>query len=78
MPTIVRLSETVRICMYAGDHNPPHFHVLTNDGTAFMVRLDTLQVLAGRASTRAFATAVAWAASNRDLLAGRWNDLNDR
>ena len=69
MPTIVRLSETVRICMYGGDHDPPHFHVLTGDGNASMVRLDTLQVLAGRASAKAFATAVAWAAEHLDLLA---------
>lgn len=74
MPTIVRLSETVRICMYGGDNDPPHFHVLTGDGNAFMVRLDTLQVLAGRASAKAFATA----AEHRDLLAKRWNDLNGR
>lgn len=76
MPTLVRLSDSVKICMYAGDHNPPHFHVLTGDGKAFMVRLDTLQVLAGAASAKAFASAVAWAVHNREMLAARWSDLN--
>ena len=76
MPTIVRLSGTVRLCMYAGDHNPPHFHVLTGDGNAFMVRLDTLQAMAGRVDSKALALATAWAARNRDLLAARWSDLN--
>ena len=76
MPTIVRLADSIRICMYAGDHSPPHFHVLTGDGKAFMVRLDTLQVLAGTASAKAFALAVAWAVDNREMLAARWRDLN--
>lgn len=76
MPTIVRLTDTVRICMYAGDHNPPHFHVLTGDGGAFMVRVDTLQILRGTASAEAFALAVGWAADNRETLAARWDDLN--
>ena len=76
MPTVVRLTDSIRICMYAGDHNPLHFHVLTGDGKAFMVRFDTLQVLAGTASARAFALAVAWAADNRELLAEAWEKLN--
>ena len=53
MPTGVHLSEAVRICMFAGDHNPPHFRVLMGDGKAFMVRLDTLQILRGRAEPKA-------------------------
>ena len=76
MPTIVRLSGTVRLCMYAGDHGPPHFHVLTGDGNAFMVRLDTLQVLAGRVDPKALALATRWADRNPALLAERWSDLN--
>lgn len=77
MPTIVRLSDTLKICMYAGDHNPPHFHVLGPD-FAFMVRLDTFQVLRGRATAESFAAAVAWAGNNRALLAQKWSELNDR
>lgn len=76
MPTIVRLSDAVRICMYAGDHNPPHFHVLTGDGKAFMVSIDTLQVIKGTVHARASALAVAWARENRETLAARWSDLN--
>jgi hypothetical protein len=78
MPTIVRLSDSIRICMDAGDHDPPHFHVLTGDGKAFLMRLDTRQVLAGTASTEAFAVAVAWAVDHRETLAARWSDLDGR
>lgn len=76
MPTLARLAE-LKICMYAGDHNPPHFHVL-GPGYAFMVRLDNLQILRGSATADAFARAVAWASQNRGLLAEKWADLNDR
>lgn len=37
-----------------------------------MVRLDTLQILRGTASAKAFA----WAVDNRETLAARWDDLN--
>ncbi|MDX7952716.1 DUF4160 domain-containing protein [Lichenihabitans sp. Uapishka_5] len=78
MPTIVRLSDTLRICMYAGDHNPPHFHLIASDRRACMVRLDTLEVIRGTIDARSFAQAVAWAGDNGDLLARRWADLNER
>ena len=76
MPTLVRLAD-LKICMFAGDHNPPHFHVLGPD-VAFQVRLDTLQVLRGRAKPSALARAVAWAADNRAMLDREWANLNER
>ncbi len=76
MPTIVRLTDSVKISMYAGDHNPPHFPVLTGDGKAFMVSIDTLQVIKGTVNAKAFAMAVAWAVNNREMLITRWGNLN--
>ena len=78
MPTIVRLSDTLKITMYAGDHNPPHFHILAGDGRACQVRLDTLQVLRGTIDLKSFAEAIAWAGANGELLARKWADLNER
>ena len=78
MPTIVRLTDSVKICIYGGptEHNPPHFHVLTGDGKAFCVRIDNLQILKGVADRKAFAMAVTWAEANRETLLRRWRDLN--
>ena len=74
MPTIARFNG-LKICIFPGDHAPPHFHVMYQ-GTAFQVRLDNLQVLAGRANRRAFALAVEWAARNGQLLSNRWDEIN--
>jgi len=30
VPTLKRLSRS-KICLYAGDHLPPHFHIRAND-----------------------------------------------
>jgi Domain of unknown function (DUF4160) len=44
MPTLARLSRC-KVTMYAGDHNPPHFHVLAHDGAEAWIELDSLQVM---------------------------------
>jgi hypothetical protein len=36
MATLTRLSKS-KLTMYAGDHNPPHFHVLANDGSEALI-----------------------------------------
>lgn len=32
MAALIRLPKC-KLTMYAGDHHPPHFHVLANDGS---------------------------------------------
>lgn len=46
MPTVIRLQKS-KITMYAGDHNPPHFHVLASDGAEAWVALASLEVIWG-------------------------------
>lgn len=45
MPTIIRLGN-VKIAVYAMDHPPPHFHVLTADYAA-TISIRTLKITAG-------------------------------
>ena len=78
MPTIKRLSDTLKICMYAGDHAPPHIHVLRTGKPGFTVDLVTFQVSRGTYDPRDFAEAVAWANSHREKLLRKWTDLNER
>ena len=43
MATLIRLPRS-KLTMYAGDHNPPHFHVLANDGSEALIDLASLQL----------------------------------
>lgn len=62
--------------MYAGDHNPPHFHVLANDGTEAWVEIASLQVIYGAVRAAVLKEALTWAGANAALLAAKWKELN--
>lgn len=76
MPTIARIGKIV-IRMFADDHNPPHFHVVTPDHAA-TVTISDLSILAGEMDRRSLETALAWAAGNRRMLEHEWERLNQR
>lgn len=71
MPTIKRFHRC-RIEMYFGDHNPLHFHVITQGEERMAVKIETLTVMAGAANGRNIAEAIEWARENKLLLAARW------
>lgn len=75
MPTLARLSKS-KLTMYAGDHNPPHFHVLAHDGAEAWVELAVLRVIWGGVNRAALKEALAWASQNAEFLASRWKELN--
>lgn len=62
--------------MYAGDHNPPHFHVLANDGCEVLIDLASLRPIDGAVRPAVLKEALAWASQHADLLATKWKDLN--
>jgi deoxyhypusine synthase len=62
--------------MYPADHNPPHFHILANDGKQCFVQISTLVVLQGRVSAAALAEALTWAGQNAATLMTLWTELN--
>jgi len=75
MPTIKRFSSS-KLCMYAGDHLPPHFHILSNDGGNALVEISTFAVLAGRVSRAVFVEVTEWAVGEKEFLQSKWNELN--
>ncbi len=75
MPTVARLGN-ILIRLYAEDHVPPHFHVVTPDGEV-MVRIADLQVHAGSIDRKSLRVAIEWAMQNIDLLNAEWRRLND-
>ena len=76
MPTLQRFGA-ISIRMYADDHRPPHFHIVGPDFQV-MVAIADLTVIAGAARRRQIAEPLAWAAENRELLAGKWAELVER
>jgi hypothetical protein len=76
MPTIQRFGAA-KLCMYADDHHPPHFHVVGPDFQV-LVRIVDLVVFAGEARANQIAEAMAWARAHQNLLALRWTELNER
>lgn len=76
MPTIVKLGN-VLIRIFADDHNPPHFHVVTPDHEAIILIAD-LSVHAGTIDRGSLDTAMTWAAGNKEVLENEWKRLNER
>ena len=76
MPTIHRFGS-VSIKMYADDHNPPHFHIVSTDFQV-LVRISDLSIIAGDAKPSDLAEALVWARLNQLSLALKWAELNER
>jgi hypothetical protein len=73
--TLVRLAKS-KLTVDAGDHNPPHFHVLAQDGSEALVDLASLRVMDGSLRPAVLREALAWASQNVALLATKWKELN--
>lgn len=76
MPTLVRFGS-IAVRMFADDHNPPHFHVVTPNHEA-MVSLANLEVIEGTIDRRSLEIVHAWASDNRAFLQETWRRLNVR
>ncbi|AJY47036.1 DUF4160 domain-containing protein [Martelella endophytica] len=74
MPTIVKIGN-IAIQIYADDHNPPHFHVVTPDHEA-AVLLDSLELMVGSMDRKSLKAALEWARDNKEQLINEWNRLN--
>lgn len=69
-------NATIRV--YANDHMPPHFHVVTPD-TEALVEIATLVVLKGALPTGWVGRDVAaWSAANKQDIIAEWNRTNPR
>lgn len=76
MPEIVRLSSC-KICLYPGDHAPPHFHI-RGRGWSVVIDMASLELTRGRGPKPAIVEAVEWAKENLALLQAEWRRLNER
>ncbi|HXA15468.1 MAG TPA: DUF4160 domain-containing protein [Thermoanaerobaculia bacterium] len=70
MPTI-SIFYGVVIQMFAGDHPPPHFHVMYAEHEA-LIDLRHLRLMRGSLPRRAMALVLEWASEHRDELMEDW------
>ena len=76
MPILQRFGA-VTVRMYADDHRPPHFHIVSPDFQV-LVRISDLSVIAGEARAAQIGEALTWARIHREALALKWVELNER
>jgi hypothetical protein len=74
MPVIERFANC-RVKINAGDHPPPHFHVLMNDGREAWVTIAEQKIVYGKVTAREIAEVLTWAAKNRTKLAAKFKEL---
>ncbi len=76
MPTVKGFGHC-RICIYAGDHNPPHFHILSPEFDV-QVTIATMEILRGARHVNKVRVALEWAERNKAELSLKWIELNER
>lgn len=76
MGKLIQIGNII-IRVYANDHLPPHFHVITPDADA-LVDIETLEIMRGKLSRRAEKEALQWASDNKALIIAEWNRTNQR
>lgn len=74
MPTLKDFGS-FKIRVYYGDHNPPHFHVISHDFAA-LVAFSDLSVIGGSAPEKVLKEAREWAKDNQTLLQQTWDAGN--
>lgn len=77
MPTVAYVFG-MKVQLFYGDHDPPHFHVEYGEHRA-RVSIATLTLLDGALPTRKKRRLLAWAAEHQEQLSQGWADVcNDR
>jgi Domain of unknown function (DUF4160) len=76
MPELKRFSNC-KICMYADDHFPPHFHI-RGPGWEVSVDLQSLVITVGKGASGDISEARHWARENQATLFAEWAKLNER
>ena len=74
MPVIQRFASCV-VRINIRDHAPPHFHIIMNDDRQVWVRIDTTEIIHGKVASREIADVLAWARAHRDMLAAKFEEL---
>jgi len=74
MPLIKRFAHC-QIRINLKDHAPPHIHVLMRDGKEALIEISGLEILQGDVPRRELSEVLQWAASNRNMLLNKFEEL---
>lgn len=77
MARIHTINDKTSIWVYAGDHLPPHFHIISPDFEA-LVEIDGFAFYAGEVKGSAGKLALAWAKENIETIKAEWNRVNPK
>lgn len=74
MPCIKRIGS-IKIYIYARDHNPPHFHAMYAEHEE-LIEIKTLKTYAGSLPKTQRKNVIEWASLNQDYLMMKWKEFN--
>lgn len=74
MPCI-KIIDSIKIYIYARDHNPPHFHAVVAEHEELIVISD-LSTYSGSIPRTHRRKVIGWASSNREFLNSEWDRVN--
>ena len=74
MPLIKRFAHC-QIRINLKDHAPSHIHVLMRDGKEALIEISGLEILQGDVPRRELSEVLQWAASNRNMLLNKFEEL---
>jgi hypothetical protein len=74
MPCI-KILGSIKIYIYARDHNPPHFHAISAEDEE-LISIHDLSSLIGSLSTKDRKIVLDWAKENKEYLMGEWEKIN--
>jgi hypothetical protein len=79
LPRIKTLTNKLAIWVFANDHAPPHFHIISPD-TDVLVDMRTLAPIIGDYTRQQLAAGIAWASvpENMASLEAEWSKLNEQ
>lgn len=74
MPCI-KIIDSIKIYVYARDHNPPHFHAIYVENEE-LIEIQNLKTYSGNLPKTQRKKVVDWASKNQGYLMEKWNELN--
>jgi len=74
MPCI-KIIDSIRICVYSRDHNPPHFHAIYAEYEELIV-IEDLSNYSGEIPLKQRKKVVSWAEEKKDYLKDQWQKFN--
>ena len=76
MPCI-KIIDSIKIFIYARDHNPHHFHAMISEHEE-LIRISDLSTYSGSIPNTHRRKVIEWASENQDYLISEWNRFNER